>query len=89
MNNPVQYKIDVTQDDIDNGIPGSVCDCAIARAGKRVFQNKSIMVNGKMFIGGAPDYMSFSLPKEVWHFISNFDNDVTRHTCKPFSFMVG
>jgi hypothetical protein len=64
--------IQVTQDDIDDGIRGSYCDCPIALAIKRQFPGKEIIVS--KYILGIGGVNTWNVPKPVYNFIDRFDN---------------
>ena len=79
-------KIEVTQADIDNGVPGSAWSCAIALAARRACGGPYAMVEvGTRYI--RIDGNTHSLPLYVIDAMSRFD---TQHPRKmePFSFDV-
>lgn len=73
----------VTKEDINKGIPGLSCSCAIARAIKRHTHKivnvteTYVTIDGKYYF--ATNY------KQVKQFIRNFDNSATRRFCRPFT----
>lgn len=64
-------EIDVTQDDIDNGIPHSFSNCAIARAVRRRTGIKDIGVSRVVFV----NLTEWQLPVGAIDFIRRFDNN--------------
>ena len=74
-------KIEVTQDDIDEGVQGSMSLCPIARALKRHFpEGSSIRVGGgRAFVDG----VVYQLPHEARIFVKLFD---IGWTSSPFAF---
>jgi len=81
-------KIDITQEDINNGIPRNHECCPVALAIKRCFKTDLVLVNGRraMFTkfkpmsltGGAIEAYQYEmpLPENVQFFISMFDKGV-------------
>lgn len=87
-----KIRIEVTSDDIKNGVRGSKCDCPIALAVKRAFPDVvGVMVTKKAITlhgGGARSTsMVGSLPGEATIFIGDFDS-VTGARPGPISFEV-
>lgn len=76
--------VEVTAGDIAVGVPRSSCDCPIARAIKRTAGTIAVVadvigfwVNGQQasVLGGS-----------AVQFMEKFDDDETRHLCRPFAF---
>ena len=85
--------IEVTVDDIKNGIPGDECACPIALAIMRAFPNAYLVsVNGDSIMvhyslqDDNEDYNQYDSPASVDSFISKFDNEEFRSEVKPFEF---
>ena len=75
-------RIDVTQQDIDQGVPCDSRHCPISLAAQRAgLQN--VKVNGESLFGNG--YMAF-LPDEALDFIYLFDKH--RELTKPFFFQI-
>lgn len=72
-------KIDVTQEDIDNGCPESYFRCPVALAISKIGEECISVGHVAIFIGGKV----FRTPSEVKYFISLFDKN---EKVKPFSF---
>ena len=87
--------IDVTQDDIKNGVQGDCEKCAIARALKREYKTNNVKV---WVEGGDPVlqvnnhdlYMNSFMESDVLDFIFNFDNqdDIDYPSPKPFTLQI-
>lgn len=70
MESPLDIQIIVTQEDIDNGIKGSECDCPVALAIKRKFSVDRGIVDGiDIEINGVTYYT----PERVYYWIERFD----------------
>jgi hypothetical protein len=87
--NPIARKtIEVTRDDIRNGIPYNSFNCPIARAVQRQFPNHPTRVFVTyMTLGG----LRGELPEEAIDFIGRFDNKLfkwERWLMRPFTFSV-
>lgn len=77
-------KIEVTQEDIDTGIPGSACGCPVALAFRRLgFHFADVAARSCFLAVGLTDGRVYSLPSIAADFISNFD---TGREVKPLSF---
>lgn len=78
----MKYTIEVTQEDIDLGEPGSFCRCPIARAATRAFgfpvEVGSVMYKGR---GGK----LASMPSEAFIFMAAYDR---LEPTEPFTFEV-
>jgi hypothetical protein len=75
-------KVQVTQEDIDEGCRGDFACCPIARALWRVFPEKSVMVEFHcVWIGD----MKRELPPDAVRFIEEYD---TNHLVQPFEFSI-
>lgn len=73
--------IEVTQDDIDNGVQDDRCECPVAMAMTRMFRGKKVTVWWEhVTIGISP---SFDLPEEVSEFIIAFDKVTDRNELDP------
>lgn len=83
--------IEVTQDDINNGIPNSEHSCPVAIALKRVFPDRRVSVNEDSLMlyeeinEVCVRRIIKGTPSEVQAFILDFDDDVA---VEPFSFEV-
>lgn len=69
-------KINVTQEDIKNGIPGDPYCCPVARACARALNNKTVSTTG-LSINYWPtpyDFKSLHTPSTVTAFVYSFDN---------------
>ena len=75
-------RIDVTQQDIDHGVPGNCRHCPIVLAAQRAGL-RDVKVNGESLFGNG--HMTF-LPDEALDFIYLFDKH--RERTKPFSFQI-
>ena len=65
-------KIQVTQEDIDNGLPRRIDFCPVALAVRRAFpKNEQVYVGGDRILIGGRRYHS---PSVVFDFISLFDS---------------
>lgn len=83
-------RIEVTQEDIDNGIPEDCWRCPVARAVCRVLSasESDISVDGvniTHFLGPG-DWIDYPTPQLVNEFIEAFD---AKSTVIPFSFDIG
>jgi hypothetical protein len=77
-------RIEVTQEDIDNGLKGKCDSCAVALAAKRAFGNRIILVDGEqMDVIDNGKWDVLDLPDSAVAFIEAFD---TGKPVKPFSF---
>lgn len=76
-----RMKIQVTQEDIDQGTPSEVCACPIALAAKRVFAHREIAVLDIVIQIG--DRWEMALPDSAQKFIEEFDNGLP---VTPFEF---
>lgn len=75
--------VNVTQEDIDNGLVGEATGCAIARAVNKhlsVKDEASVTGNAVFEVGGD----KYLLPKKGQMFVKRFDAD--KKSVKPFSF---
>ena len=80
------YTIEVTQEDIIEGIPGFCDSCPIALAARRTFPGQSIRVfEGEISVVGGGPCRSFATTKEADKFIRDFDK---RKSVQPFTFAV-
>ena len=78
----MRYKIQVTKEDIKNGIRNDTCSCPIALACKKALKTNEIDVGEtKLYVQNC----RYNIPKKVQNFISCFD---TGKKVKPFSFYV-
>jgi len=86
-----QYKISVTQDDINIGLQRSNTACPIAYAiNKAIFAASGINVNAHVNRDGVRICKTLiELPIEVHNFMLNFDLRFGRRTPKPFKFNLG
>lgn len=78
------YTIEVTQEDIDKGVPGNPCSCMVARAVRRRFakHKKSVQVfYGGVYVGNR----TFDLPKVAIRKMYDFDE---RRPVTPFTFIM-
>jgi hypothetical protein len=76
--------ISVTQEDIDNGVSFSVCDCPVARAVRRKFPKARVSVGVyTLTITARGRVRSYYLPREAIRFISVFD---CRGNVEPITF---
>lgn len=73
-------KIDVTQEDIDHGMPKCFYDCPVALAIKRTYGIEYARVNGYILVGLKRGALT---PPDVTTFIKQFD---AGHYVEPFSF---
>lgn len=82
----MEYLINVTQEDINNGKSGSPWSCPIALAGKRVFGNSFTWgySSGHTQDGG-PLKTYIALTNDAPDFVNRFDK---RLPVEPFSFAV-
>ena len=81
-------KIEVTQKDINKGLPGEYALCPIALAFKRRTNFKQVYVNSKsievVYTAQKINYdKTYMLPKKAQTFIKRFDR---QESVKPFSF---
>ena len=80
-------KIQVTQADIDNGVPGSACHCPIAQSIKRSDKNRYNVAVAFGFATyneiGVPKAFKVRLPISAQSFISNIDDG---NPVEPFEF---
>lgn len=80
-------KVKVTQEHINEGVPGKPCKCPIALA-IREQGNEDVSVspwNVAFFLPNG-DKLYYRLPYEAQQFIKNFDSSVNRIYAKPFEF---
>jgi hypothetical protein len=78
------YKIEVTQDDIDNGIMDHCSRCALALAIRRQTPFEVELQNdGQVDVEGR----YINLPQEAVEFERKFE-DGERHLLKPFTFVL-
>lgn len=75
--------INVTAEDISNGIPGSACYCPIALAIKRIKPSYYNATVGEMTILAGSNF--FFMPSDAMNFIKRFDSALK---VEPFSFEV-
>jgi hypothetical protein len=78
-------RVQVTEDDIEHGDPGSETDCAVARAGARSFGCEfhcmsNLIVVGPMWV---EDRAEYDIPRSVRRFIKRYDDGAE---VRPFSF---
>lgn len=83
-------KIQVTQEDIDNGHPGALSECPIAHALNRELGGSWSVRMTKAINCGIPDFSDkddeidvIDLPSDARHFIDRFDNN---RVVRPFTF---
>lgn len=85
-------RIDVTQEDIDNGTPKNCGKCPIALAAKRAFINNNLEFTDLyvtlffLVVENKENKTVFDLPRESDRFITFFDQN---QKVLPFSFEVG
>jgi hypothetical protein len=80
-------RIEVTQEDIDRGIPFSHTSCPIACAVQRTFGQPCWVYTHRMAVfTGLPDVSRYALSGECVDFIARFD---AGKKVEPFSFTVG
>lgn len=79
----MKLHIEVTQDDIDRGIPRSNCRCPIALAVKRTTKWRAFDVGSTYFYR---KYKITILPESARQFIDRFDDRGNHIPVKPFSF---
>ena len=84
-----EYIIEVTQEDISNGVRGFCSLCPIARALKRTFPEWDCIVQGNNFefrqINSPYEVVYMKTSNEVRKFISRFDR---YFSVFPFSFAI-
>ncbi len=86
MNIDFSKIINVTQEDIDNGLRTSSCKCPIARAAKREFGLPALISPSfSLFLLKDYENILFSLPSSARDFINDFDGE---RPVKPFSFQI-
>ncbi len=83
---PRTVVVEVTQDDIDNGIPGSRCDCPVARAIKRATGANRVSVSpgafATIFVEGQ---LASTDGNMLWiDWAIDFDKTERRQNCRPF-----
>jgi hypothetical protein len=79
--------VQMTQRDVDNGIPGDPCGCPVARALKRVFQDRRVSAGeGYIWVGPSSRRMTWRTPGTVRYFISQFDQG---QKVEPMTFTLG
>lgn len=81
-------KIQINQEDIDNGLKKSCTECPIARAFYRITNIKDFNVTCGTIIVFYPPYnrhLHIKIPPEAKEFIYNFDNNMP---VKPFEFEI-
>lgn len=81
--------VEVTQEDIDNGIPCRSKDCMLALAVQRVFPDSEVFVGSMMFtvVGPEEKELSYSLPDEAVAARRKFDCvPNAKSFLKPFKF---
>ena len=88
-------QIDITQTDIDNGIPNDCRNCAIAKGLKRAFNlEDNVEVNvdfGHVTFnvnGVEIDEAMIKSETDLNEFIEDFDSCEVENTVKPFSFTI-
>lgn len=80
----IRAKVQVTQDDIKRGVEGQFGACAVARALKRLFSEKVVLVwSHRIRVG---EFRDCKVPRKVGNFIVKFDRD--KKSVKPFSFVI-
>jgi hypothetical protein len=77
--------VEVTQDDIDRGLPYSSSFGPISRAFHRIGRLDACVKDGRVFMTRDGVQVSVHLPHEAKKFIYNFD---TMEDVKPFTFEV-
>jgi len=81
-------RVDVTQDDIDEGRSSSD-NCPVARALRRTFKVKGVDVNGgTLAIGDGKTFQHCRMPKRVAEFVRRYDYPLGKHEALPFTFFV-
>lgn len=66
--------VQMTQRDIDNGRPGDPCNCPVARALKREFQDRRVSAGAEyLWVGPSSRRITWRTPEIVRFFISRFD----------------
>lgn len=79
--------VEMTQRDIDNGKPGDPCNCPVARALKRAFQDRRVSAGeGYLWVGPSARRITWRTPGTVRHFISQFDEG---QKVEPLNFTLG
>lgn len=93
----MRVKINVTEAEIEKGIPGRMNACPIYYAVRPLIKNKyKVTVDGYALgietrlqhADALWTYEFAELPAKASNFICNFDEKKTRHKAKPFSFCV-
>jgi hypothetical protein len=84
-------KVQVTQEDIDNGTPGKPCSCPVALAVLRAFNVSGVYISVEpVYITFQPRYLShheyYATPSSVASFVAMFD---TGFPVEPFEFELG
>lgn len=80
------YEIDVTTDDIANGVRAKSCECAIARALKRITQHSVEIEESDQITIGHHKFFAFGADaKRVDEFIHLFDKG---QPVQPFGFEI-
>lgn len=87
---PRTITIDVTREDIDEGVPKDLCRCAIARSVSRMFPDYNIEVAGGVITithknNTGLDWWEYKLTKKAENFIDVYDyaNTEKRKEMKP------
>lgn len=74
-----EIQIDVTAQDIAEGMPRQPTRCALALAGARAFRGPVSVVGWGIYAGD----LAALLPREAQHFVSDYDKG---RPVQPFSF---
>ncbi len=82
--------IEVTQDDINNGIPSDCSKCAIALALKREYKTDDVEVSipedyVSLCVGKNELNIRYEMEQDVMDFIDLFDNYRDDEVAKPFT----
>lgn len=84
--NPTEIEVEVTQDDIENGVARDCNRCPIALALRRQFPNcPNIVDNERVAILFPTEELYYNLPSEAKVFISYFDS-VLDAAIRPIKF---
>jgi len=81
-------RIEVTQEDIDKGIRGSACECAVALAATRAFNGRKVAATAQYLCfdhGKQIPHKHIVVPTEVALWIHAYDLE---QVVKPFSFII-
>jgi len=82
----LQFKLNITKNNIKNGDPGNAAKCPVALALKDLgFKDIHVSIDSMSFITKNDTEIIVTMPKKVFTFICKFDSD---KSVNPFSIII-